>query len=1028
MPTANVTIEELLPRLEQIRDEVEISANTATRVGQCMIDMLGLIQTGTYVTLNTPQTVSADKIFNGSILFGSSVGCYDPEDGDPGNNNWMLNIDGSGFFYGTLQFFGNLHGPMYGNTGNMHDRWYIHPDGSSLFDTLIVNSGIYGGEGRDPLWSIDPLGNAYFDGDVTVNGTLIGTATNAEKLGGKTYAQLMADIDDKYVTKEWLREVFRVFDYHGDEVIGNDIEIFGHGDVREIQALYGFWSNEFVSALGKNDSGSSGGGSATTLRELLDTDIPTSIGTGKVLGWNGSKWVPVDALNTTSLASYLTSNGYLKRTDLSSYATKAYVDNLINGLASVYVKIEWFRKLFQAFSSSDVEITPNAAGTVDNIKSLVGLWTESYLSALGQNPDAASGGGASTLAELLDTDIPDNVPVGQVLGWDGQFWRPYTALDENALANYLNSHGFLVDTAIREMLSDYMTTDQALRYASENYYSKQQVNGFTWWGKQLSNGIVRGAMTDVTSIDGFVYFSNSRVGIGTSSPAQALHLYGDRNLQVDGRILLKRYLFMNPEGEGIYLLNNVIHTHNNMTHVASGVAFAQSGATTWYHEMTVQGLLTATANIKTASYIDIGSIRLQYDTANGQLKVVKTDGTAGSLYATGGISALGASTDGGSSSGGADLSMVWASLRNDDTVSYWSDISPFANYKIALAHLPNDIATQASINSLLSAYLTKQEAATDYLTKTAAAATYLTASDAAYQYLKKTDAAATYLTIDNASNTYLTKNAAASTYLTITNAASTYITLGTNQTITGTKTFTHAINGNLNGTASNASQLEGHASDYFVNRYTAQSVGGRKTFTEATTVDNTLYVSQRMGIGLQPNNNHSLVTTGSILSNGSLHAVVSVISDGDYRIRTASKSVRMRYDESTNTIWFDGGTDTAPVNVATLGGMSALGLSEGTAIATLDELVVNLLTVGDSSLYPTADAPGVSRFTTATATVYGTLRLRNSCFIAGNIHLDADTVANNAHIYTSGKEIYVWFGNAVNRTNQTLYKLTKTTV
>ena len=1025
MPTANVTIEELLPRLEQIRDEVEISANTATRVGQCMIDMLSLIQTGTFVTLNTRQTVSADKIFNGSILFGSSVGCYDPEDGDTASNNWMLNIDGSGFFYGTLQFFGNLHGPMYGNTGNMHDFWYIHPDGSSLFDSLIVNSGIYGGEGRDPPWSIDPLGNAYFDGDVTVNGTLVGTATNAEKLGGKTYAELMQDIDDRYVTKEWLREVFRVFDYHGDEVIGNDIEIFGHGDVREIQALYGFWSNSFVSSLGKNSS-SGGGGSATTLRELLDTDIPTSIGTGKVLGWNGSYWVPVDALNTTSLASYLTSNGYLKSADLSSYATKAYVDNLISGLDSVYVRIDWFRKLFLAFSDSDIEVAPNADGDIQHIRAMHGLWTNQFLSAFGKNNDAGSGGGAATLAELLDTNIPDTVPVGQVLGWDGQYWRPYTALDENALANYLNSHGFLVDTAIREMLSDYMTTEQALRYAADNYYSKQQINGFTWWGQSLSNGIVTGAMTGVISIDGYVYFANSRVGIGTSSPAQAMHLYGDRNLQVDGRILLKRYLFMNPEGEGIYLLNNVIHTHKNMTHVASGVSFAQSGATTWYHEMTVQGLLTANANIKTASYIDIGIVRIQYDGEQRMLKVVNTDGTPGSLYATGGLSALGGSPIDGSGGGGADLPMVWASLRNDDSVSYWDDLAPYRNYKIALAHLPAEVATRSWIEDLLSSYLTKQEAATDYLTKAAAAETYLTASDAAYQYLKKTDAAAIYLTQTAASNTYLTKAAAASTYLTIANAASTYVTLTTNQTITGTKTFTHAINGNLNGTASNASQLEGHASDYFVNRFTAQSVGGRKTFTDATTISNTLYVSQRVGIGLQPDDNHSLVTTGSILSNGSLHAVVSVISDGDYRIRTASKSVRMRYDETTNTIWFDGGTDTAPVNVATYGGVSALGVSG--QLDNLEQLTVKLLTIGDSELYPTADSPGVSRFTTATATIYGALRLRNSCFIAGNIHLDAANVADNAHFYTSDKEIYVWFGNAVNRTNQTLYKLTKTTV
>jgi hypothetical protein len=40
-------------------------------------------------------------------------------------------------------------------------------------------------------------------------------------------------------------------------------------------------------------------------------------------------------------------------------------------------------------------------------------------------------------------------------------------------------------------------------------------------------------------------------------------------------------------------------------------------------------------------YIQIGAVRLVYDTSNNALKVIKSDGTAANFYATGGVSALG---------------------------------------------------------------------------------------------------------------------------------------------------------------------------------------------------------------------------------------------------------------------------------------------------------------------------------------------------------------------------------------------------
>jgi hypothetical protein len=49
------------------------------------------------------------------------------------------------------------------------------------------------------------------------------------------------------------------------------------------------------------------------------------------------------------------------------------------------------------------------------------------------------------------------------------------------------------------------------------------------------------------------------------------------------------------------------------------------------------------SNVTGESYVQIGNVRLVYDTSNNALKVINSDGTAANLYATGGVSALGMS-------------------------------------------------------------------------------------------------------------------------------------------------------------------------------------------------------------------------------------------------------------------------------------------------------------------------------------------------------------------------------------------------
>ena len=87
--------------------------------------------------------------------------------------------------------------------------------------------------------------------------------------------------------------------------------------------------------------------------------------------------------------------------DMTGYATEEWVNEN-------YLSIEFFSSLFKAYDSAATpnEIAPNDGDTtaITNIKAMFGFWTEQYLSALGLN-SAGGGGGATSLADLLDVDI-----------------------------------------------------------------------------------------------------------------------------------------------------------------------------------------------------------------------------------------------------------------------------------------------------------------------------------------------------------------------------------------------------------------------------------------------------------------------------------------------------------------------------------------------------------------------------------------------------------------------------------------------
>lgn len=100
---------------------------------------------------------------------------------------------------------------------------------------------------------------------------------------------------------------------------------------------------------------------------------------------------------------------------LQGYATQSWVDEN-------YVGIEFFNRLFRMHGDNDTVIVPNDLDTtIQNIEARFGLWTESFLSALGLNSGGGGGGSVSYLNDLLDVSIT-NPTVGEGLIYDGTRW------------------------------------------------------------------------------------------------------------------------------------------------------------------------------------------------------------------------------------------------------------------------------------------------------------------------------------------------------------------------------------------------------------------------------------------------------------------------------------------------------------------------------------------------------------------------------------------------------------------------------
>ena len=166
-----------------------------------------------------------------------------------------------------------------------------------------------------------------------------------------------------------------------------------------------------------------------------------------------------------------------------------------------------------------------------------------------------------------------------------------------------------------------------------------------------------------------------KVGIGTTSPAKVLDVVGDINATLD----ITTAQAVNARNIELSFTTPYIDFH----HSSSSADFTSRLITTDYGVLSLQSKTNAGVDKLSAfvvgayydgSYVQIGNIRIVYDSTNNALKVVGSDGSsAANFYATGGVSALGQSS--GSSSAyyanlavGTKLDVNGKAYFNDDII------------------------------------------------------------------------------------------------------------------------------------------------------------------------------------------------------------------------------------------------------------------------------------------------------------------------------------------------------------------------
>ena len=328
----------------------------------------------------------------------------------------------------------------------------------------------------------------------------------------------------------------------------------------------------------------------------------------------------------------------------TGFTYESGVLSLIKG--EKFVTVDFFNRLFTAYDSDGNAILPNdVTSTINNLKLLVGTWTDEYLSALGKNSEGGGGGGVdltAVWASLTNTDSPTysetlKININHIpnIGWSKIDNKPTT-------------------------LSGYGITDA-----------------------KIANGTITLGSNTITPLTASSSLSWSKL---TGTPT-TLAGYGIGDAKIANGVITLGSSTITP-------VTSVAMTVPTGFSV-SGSPISKTGTLTLAYATGYEGFTTALKEKIEALYS-----WFEVD-ANGD---VKTKDTAGGhvrgFYTESFVSALGSNSSGGGS--GAGLEDVWDSLTNQQGTVITD------NTKIAIAHIPDTSSTYGYLkSSALNGYATQ---------------------------------------------------------------------------------------------------------------------------------------------------------------------------------------------------------------------------------------------------------------------------------------------------------------------------------
>lgn len=316
-----------------------------------------------------------------------------------------------------------------------------------------------------------------------------------------------------------------------------------------------------------------------------------------------------------------------------------------------YVSKSFFNQLFTVHdANSNAIVEPNNTTTqIGNIEARYGLWSYSFISALGLNgaTSGGGGGGATSLNQLSDVSLtsPTN---GQALLYDSStgLWKNGTVSGGGGGTGSVTSVAMSVPTGFSISGSPITSSGTlAVTFASgyklpttskQNTWDTAATNVSTVMGYFNSNGAALNAVNATTASK---LSTTSKTAWG-----QQYWTSGGVPTSISGDMTDVGDVYTGSSGGSLNGFDTIeMNTNRSISGTGGIIDFHYNGSSSNYTSR-----ITEDTSGRIRLYADnglrIGNGVIKWDTTNSCLKIERYDGSACDVYATGGVSALGLST------------------------------------------------------------------------------------------------------------------------------------------------------------------------------------------------------------------------------------------------------------------------------------------------------------------------------------------------------------------------------------------------